>query len=414
MKSDTVPPSAFAWAIARIVVGAAVIGVLGYGYMLRLEAGDGNPFDYFGYFTNQTSLLAALLLVVTGAVVVAGRGVPRALILLRGIATAYLIVVAVVYNVLVPGTGSAPPWMSALLHAIFPVLFALDWLLSRDRARLPWSRLWLLLPYPILWLAVVLMRGATDGWVPYGFLLPERGITSLLLHIAGLLAAILAAGALVWAASRLRGARTDAVAPTVHAPTVHVSTGHAPEFPIRTARLLLRPIVPADAEAMHAYKSDPDAVRYVPYEPLTLADVERRIATTWANTRFAQEGDAVSLAVEDRETGALLGDVVLFWRSETDRAGEVGYIFDPRVGGRGYATEAVAALLALGFDGLGLHRIVARIDDRNTSSARVAERLGFRREARLVESEWFKGEWTTLLVYALLEDEWRPGSGATA
>jgi RimJ/RimL family protein N-acetyltransferase len=409
VKSATVPPSAFAWAIARIVVGAAVIGVLGYGYTLRLEAGDGNPFDYFGYFTNQTSLLAALLLVVTGAVVVAGRGVPRALILLRGIATAYMIVVAVVYNVLVPGTGSAPPWMSALLHAIFPVLFALDWLLSRDRARLPWSRLWLLLPYPILWLAVVLMRGATDGWVPYGFLLPERGITSLLLHIAGLLAAILSAGALVWAASRLRGARTDAVAPTVHA-----STGHAPEFPIRTARLLLRPIVPADAEGMHAYKSDPDAVRYVPYEPLTLADVERRIATTWANTRFAQEGDAVSLAVEDRETGALLGDVVLFWRSETDRAGEVGYIFDSRVGGRGYATEAVAALLALGFDGLGLHRIVARIDDRNTSSARVAERLGFRREARLVESEWFKGEWTTLLVYALLEDEWRLGSGATA
>ncbi|WAA66117.1 GNAT family N-acetyltransferase [Microbacterium oxydans] len=410
MKSDTVPPSAFAWAIARIVVGAAVIGVLGYGYTLRLEAGDGNPFDYFGYFTNQTSLLAALLLVVTGAVVVAGRGVSRALILLRGIVTAYLIVVAVVYNVLVPGTGSAPPWMSALLHAIFPVLFALDWLLSRDRARLPWSRLWLLLPYPILWLAVVLMRGATDGWVPYGFLLPERGITSLLLHIAGLLAAILAAGALVWAASRLRGARTDAVAPTVHAST----GGHAPEFPIRTARLLLRPIVLADAEAMHAYKSDPDAVRYVPYEPLTLADVERRIATTWANTQFAQEGDAVSLAVEDRETGALLGDVVLFWRGETDRAGEVGYIFDPRVGGRGYATEAVAALLALGFDGLGLLRIVARIDDRNTSSARVAERLGFRREARLVESEWFKGEWTTLLVYALLEDEWRLGSGATA
>lgn len=189
---------------------------------------------------------------------------------------------------------------------------------------------------------------------------------------------------------------------------------HAPEYPIRTARLLLRPISPADAEAMHAYKSDPDAVRYVPYAPLTLADVERRIATTWSNTRFAQEGDAVSLSVEDRATGALLGDVVLFWRSETDRAGEVGYIFDPRVAGRGYATEAVDALLALGFDGLGLHRIVARIDERNASSARVAERLGFRREARFVESEWFKDEWTTLLVYALLEDEWRDRSATTA
>lgn len=188
--------------------------------------------------------------------------------------------------------------------------------------------------------------------------------------------------------------------------------GHDPEYSIVTDRLLLRPIAPSDAVAMHAYKSDPDAVRYVPYPPLNLADVEQRIATTWANTRFAAEGDAVCLAVEERDTGSLIGDVVLFWRSETDRSGEVGYIFDPRAAGRGYATEAVRALLALGFDGLGLHRIVARMDERNTSSARVAERLGFRREARLVESEWFKGEWTTLLVYALLQHEWRERSAA--
>jgi RimJ/RimL family protein N-acetyltransferase len=191
-------------------------------------------------------------------------------------------------------------------------------------------------------------------------------------------------------------------------PTVEPSPGaFAPEYPIRTERLILRPITPDDAEAMHAYKSDPESVRYVPYGPLEQADIERRIATTWSNTRFDNEGDAVSLAVEERETGALVGDVVLFWRSEKARAGEVGYIFDPRAGGRGYATEAVQALLALGFDGLGLHRIAARIDDRNTASARVVERLGFRREARLIDSEWFKGEWATLLVYALLEDEWR-------
>lgn len=191
-------------------------------------------------------------------------------------------------------------------------------------------------------------------------------------------------------------------------PTVEPSPGaFAPEYPIRTERLILRPISPDDAAAMHAYKSDPESVRYVPYGPLELVDIERRIATTWSNTRFDNEGDAVSLSVVERETGALVGDVVLFWRSEKDRAGEVGYIFDPRVAGRGYATEAVQALLALGFDGLGLHRIAARIDDRNTASARVVERLGFRREARFVESEWFKDEWATLLVYALLEDEWR-------
>lgn len=192
------------------------------------------------------------------------------------------------------------------------------------------------------------------------------------------------------------------------------SRGLSPEYPIRTERLILRPIAADDAAAMHAYKSDPDAVRYVPYEPLSLADVEERIATTWSRTRLAEPGEALCLAVEERETGALLGDVVLFWRSETDRAGEVGYIFDNRFAGRGYATEAVGALLALGFDGLGLHRIAARIDDRNAASVGVVERLGFRREARLVESEWFKGEWATLLVFALLEDEWHERARAAS
>ena len=63
-------------------------------------------------------------------------------------------------------------------------------------------------------------------------------------------------------------------------------------------------------------------------------------------------------------------------------------------------------MLAIGFDGLGLHRIVGRLDARNRASARVLERLGMRREAHLVENEHVKGEWTDELVYALLAREW--------
>ncbi len=191
--------------IGRAASGLLITAVLVYFYAVRIAVGDGNPFDYFGYFTNQTSLLTSLVLLATGVLIVGGRRVPVSLTFLRGIATAYLLVVAVIYNLLVPGTGSAPPWVSALLHVVFPLLVALDWLLIGDRPRLPWRRLWMLLPYPILWLTAVLIRGVTDGWVPYGFLLPERGIASLTVHIVGLLAAIIAAGALVWTASRSRG-----------------------------------------------------------------------------------------------------------------------------------------------------------------------------------------------------------------
>ncbi|MGL3149562.1 Pr6Pr family membrane protein [Microbacterium sp. A82] len=95
--------------------------------------------------------------------------------------------------------------MSIALHSFFPVLVVLDWLLIGDRPRLSWRWLWLLLPYPTVWLAVVLVRGVTDGWVPYGFLLPERGIGSLVGHIAGLVAAVTIAGTIVWIASRLPG-----------------------------------------------------------------------------------------------------------------------------------------------------------------------------------------------------------------
>ncbi|HWH12383.1 MAG TPA: GNAT family protein, partial [Solirubrobacteraceae bacterium] len=96
----------------------------------------------------------------------------------------------------------------------------------------------------------------------------------------------------------------------------------------------------------------------------------------------------------------------------------IGYVFHPDVAGRGYAAEACAAVLKLAFDrcdGLGLHRLVARMDARNTSSARLASRLGMRREAHHRRSEMFKGAWADLVVYALLDNEWdarRGGPGA--
>ncbi|PPF13129.1 MULTISPECIES: Pr6Pr family membrane protein [unclassified Rathayibacter] len=190
--------------VARIAVGAAAVAVILHTYALSIAAGDPNPFDYFGYFTNQTSLLASAVLIVAGSVALARRPTPVWLSYVRGAATAYLIVVAVIYNTLVPGTGTAPPWVSAVLHVALPALVLLDWIVVADRGPLSWRRLWVVLPYPIVWVVVVLVRGATDGWVPYGFLLPENGVPSLVLHVVGLTCAVLLAGALVWALSRRR------------------------------------------------------------------------------------------------------------------------------------------------------------------------------------------------------------------
>ncbi|AMB58515.1 Pr6Pr family membrane protein [Microterricola viridarii] len=189
----------------RVGSGVLVLAVLTYAFSERIAAGDGNPFDFFGYFTNLTSLLTSVVLIATGARVLAGRRVPTWLSIARGVATASLIVVALIYNLVVPGTGSAPPWVSAVLHVVFPLAVVLDWIRVGDRPPLPWRTLWLVLPYPLIWLAVVLSRGATDGWVPYGFLLPERGLLAMTATVGGLLAALLVAGVLIWAFSRVPG-----------------------------------------------------------------------------------------------------------------------------------------------------------------------------------------------------------------
>lgn len=179
-----------------------------------------------------------------------------------------------------------------------------------------------------------------------------------------------------------------------------------PRYPIGTPRLSLRPLRRDDVDALLAYRSRPDVCRYVPFDPMDRGAVEERLATDWARTALTDEGQALTLGVELTASGTLVGDVVLFWHSRQHRSGEIGYVFDPRAAGNGYATEAARALLGLAFDGLGLHRVTGRVDERNEPSARVLRRLGMRQEARLVHNELFKGEWSTELDFAMLADEW--------
>jgi len=181
---------------------------------------------------------------------------------------------------------------------------------------------------------------------------------------------------------------------------------YAPEYPIRTERLLLRPYAPGDVDALHAYHRLPDVVRYLSTGPRSRADVQAIVAERAVARVLTAEGQALCLVAELAASGEVVGDCVLFWRSREHQRGEIGYVFNPAHHGRGLATEAAGALLRLGFEGLGLHRVVARCDARNTASARVMERIGMRREAHFVRNEFLKGEWTDELIYAILRSEW--------
>src|SRR5260370_9756149 len=128
-----------------------------------------------------------------------------------------------------------------------------------------------------------------------------------------------------------------------------------------------------------------------------------RISGHGAGPELTDEGQWLTLGVRVGERSGLAGDVVVFWHSRANAGGELGYVFNPVLGGRGYATEAASMMLRLGFEGLGLHRIVARIDERNEPSVRLARRLGMRQEARLVHNELFQGRSSTQLHLSSLD-----------
>ena len=185
-----------------------------------------------------------------------------------------------------------------------------------------------------------------------------------------------------------------------------------PTYPLLTDRLLLRPFHDADLDALCVIDGDPAVTRYLYWGPRSRAEVRASLARRKKMTAIEKEGDAIRLAAILRDDGTLVGDISLHYRSREYRQGEVGFVLHPDHQGRGYATEATTVLLRLGFEELGLHRIVGRCDARNTASAGLMERLGMRREAHLRENEFIKGEWCDELVYAMLAAEWRAGARA--
>jgi len=85
---------------------------------------------------------------------------------------------------------------------------------------------------------------------------------------------------------------------------------------------------------------------------MTRADINERLAGQWARTELTAEGQSLTLGAQVKESGELAGDCTLFWHSREHAGAEIGYVFNPRLGRRGYATEAVAVMLRLGFEEL--------------------------------------------------------------
>lgn len=162
---------------------------------------------------------------------------------------------------------------------------------------------------------------------------------------------------------------------------------------------------PDDLEPLYALHSDPEVTRYLLHDVRSRDEVERILERDAAATRLEKVDDYVQPAIRDR-SGHLIGTMYFHLTSVDDRTAEIGWLLSPRERGKGYATDAARTLLGLAFDEIGLHRVYAELDPRNTASIALCERLGMRHETHIVEHMWLKGEWTDTGGYAILEREW--------
>jgi RimJ/RimL family protein N-acetyltransferase len=178
---------------------------------------------------------------------------------------------------------------------------------------------------------------------------------------------------------------------------------------LHTERLWVRRFAPSDGAGLYAYLSKPEAVRYEPYPVQSELECERLAAERATDPAFW----AVCLGGSDE----LVGNLYLkLQEPESWRTYELGYVFNPAHWGHGYATEAARALVSACFEG-GAHRVMARCNPENSSSWRLLERLGFRREGHMRRNASFAcddaGEpiWHDAYLYATLAEEWSPADG---
>lgn len=185
------------FAVARLTMGLLVLAALVTQVVTKVLNNAFTPGEYFSYFTIESSMMNVVVLLVGASL---AFRVPRDTDLFTSVRVAilsYAVITAVVYNVLLrnlPGDGSYEPprWCNEVMHVWVPIFIVLDWLLAPGRVRVPWKRLWLVVSFPLAWLAFTMIRGAITGWYPYPFLDPAGpgGIPSLLIYVVGIAAFI--------------------------------------------------------------------------------------------------------------------------------------------------------------------------------------------------------------------------------
>ena len=177
-------------------------------------------------------------------------------------------------------------------------------------------------------------------------------------------------------------------------------------FPsLSTKRLLLQQIMPEDAEALFAIRSDEETMKYLGQE-LYESLAETITVIKLMEERYVHK-QSLRWCIKLKGDDKLIGTCTLFHFDEEYHHAEIGYELNRAFWGKGIMTEAMSAILTFGFSELGLHRIEAVIDIENDRSKNLLIRLGFSYEGNLRQRYFFEDQFLDEYYFGLLKDEWQ-------
>ena len=174
---------------------------------------------------------------------------------------------------------------------------------------------------------------------------------------------------------------------------------------LETDRLLLRAILPKDAEDMYAYSCREDVTRHL------LWSAHPNLSHTEAYIDYLQEryavGDYYDWAIVKKDEDRMIGTVGFTSIDTANNTAEIGYVLHPELWGKGIAAEAAREILRFGFEVLALSRISAVCMKENAASLRVMEKCGMRYEGTLHSAILAKGERRDVCLSAVLREEFQ-------
>jgi RimJ/RimL family protein N-acetyltransferase len=177
-------------------------------------------------------------------------------------------------------------------------------------------------------------------------------------------------------------------------------------FPeITTTRLAIRDLEASDGPRIFAYHRRPEIARFQSWGTDSVDSIQTYIRSL-GTVEPGKPGRWYQVGIFLLESGKLIGDCGFRLPEADPRQAEVGITLAPEYQAFGYATEALQALLSYLFLSLDEHRVFGSVDPENTSSIKLLERVGMRKEAHFMKSLWFRGQWVDDVVFAMLAEEW--------